>query len=63
MTNNTLGLSGVLEGYGKLFYIIDPATHSFQKLEGVPDYVQQAMPFMVTMILLEEGLAQRLTQE
>ena len=58
MTNNSLGLSKVLEEYGKLFYIIDPARHSFPRVEGVPDYVQEAMPFMVTLILLEEGVAQ-----
>ena len=53
MSNNSLSLSKVLEEYGKLFYIIHPARNSFPSLSLVPDYVQQAMPFMVTLILLE----------
>ena len=46
----------VLEEYGKLFYIIHPGRNSFPSVEAVPDYVQQAMPYMVTLILLEVGL-------
>ena len=45
----------VLEEYGKLFYIIHPGRNSFPSVEDVPDYVQQAMPYMVTLILLEVG--------
>ena len=53
MSNNSLSLSMVLEEYAKLFYIIHPGRNSFPSVEAVPDYVQQAMPYMVTLILLE----------
>ena len=53
MSNTSLSLSLVLEEYGKLFYIIHPGRNSFPSVEAVPDYVQQAMPYMVTLILLE----------
>ena len=56
MSNNSLSLSKVLEEYGKLFYIIEPSKNSFPSVEAVPDYVQQAMPYMVTLIVLEVGL-------
>ena len=56
MSNNSLSLSKVLEEYGKLFYIIQPGKNSFPSVEAVPDYVQQAMPYMVTLIVLEVGL-------
>ena len=56
MSNTSLSLSLVLEEYGKLFYIIHPGRNSFPSVEAVPDYVQQAMPYMVTLILLEVGL-------
>jgi len=39
--------------YGRLFYIISPKDSSFPGTDQVPDYVQQAMPYMVTLILLE----------
>ena len=55
MSNTSLSLSLVLEEYGKLFYIIHPGRNSFPSVEAVPDYVQQAMPYMVTLILLEVG--------
>ena len=53
MMDTNLSLPTVLEEYGKLFYIIHPGRNSFPGLEGVPDYVQQAMPYMVTLIVLE----------
>ena len=48
-----LTVSQVAEEYGKLFYIINPVTSSFSSLAECPDYVQQAMPYMVTLIILE----------
>ena len=57
MSSSNLSLSTVLEEYGKLLYIIHPGRNCFPRLEGVPDYVQQAMPYMVTLILLEAGAA------
>lgn len=39
--------------YGRLFYIISPSKTSFEEVDQVPDYVQQAMPYMVTLIFLE----------
>ena len=56
MSNNSLSVSMVLEEYAKLFYIIHPGRNSFPSVEAVPDYVQQAMPYMVTLILLEVRL-------
>lgn len=54
MANATLlTVSQVAEEYGKLFYIINPVTSSFSSLAECPDYVQQAMPYMVTLIILE----------
>ena len=57
MSNSSVSLPKVLEEYGKLFYIVNPSKHSYSSLDGVPDYVQQAMPYMVTLIVLEAGLA------
>jgi len=39
--------------YGRLFYIISPKDTSFAEPTQVPDYVQQAMPYMVTLIIIE----------
>jgi len=38
---------------GRLFYIISPAKTSFEGIKDVPDYMQEAMPYMATLIILE----------
>lgn len=39
--------------YARLFYIVSPAQTSFQGTKEVPDYMQQAMPYFVSLIILE----------
>jgi len=41
------------EGLGLLFYLIDPTTTSYSDIELCPDYVGQAIPYMVCLIILE----------
>jgi len=43
----------VLEGLGRLFYIVDPRTTTFERVEDVPDYITEAIPFFVSSIILE----------
>ncbi|KAM5271804.1 alkylglycerol monooxygenase [Ctenodactylus gundi] len=43
----------VSQGVRILFYIMKPNETSFQTLEEVPDYVKQATPFFISLILLE----------
>ena len=50
---SSLSVAQIAEEYGKLFYIISPHKTSFGHLSEIPDYVQQAMPYMVTLIILE----------
>lgn len=38
---------------GRLFYIVSPAETSFEGIKDVPDYMQEAMPYMATLIILE----------
>jgi len=52
-SNETLYFAHVAQEYGKLFYIIDPSTTSFPSISECPDYMQQALPYMTTLILLE----------
>ena len=42
-----------LVGLGRLFYVIDPRTTSFDTVEAVPDYISDAIPFFVMTIALE----------
>ncbi|XP_074122689.1 alkylglycerol monooxygenase [Sminthopsis crassicaudata] len=41
------------QGIRMMFYAMKPNETSFQSLEEVPDYVKQATPFFITLILLE----------
>lgn len=43
----------VLERIGRMFYVIDYRTTVFSKLDDVPDYITEAVPFFVASILLE----------
>jgi len=53
MANVSLSVAGVAEQYGMLFYMISPSKTSFPSMEDCPDYLQQAMPYMTTLIVLE----------
>ena len=46
-------VSGLAAEYGRLFYLINPATSSFSRLADCPDYVQHAMPYMTSLIVME----------
>ncbi|EFB24775.1 hypothetical protein PANDA_005666, partial [Ailuropoda melanoleuca] len=43
----------VSQGIRMMFYMMKPNETSFQTLEEVPDYVKQATPFFISLILLE----------
>uniref|UniRef100_A0A667HI18 Alkylglycerol monooxygenase n=1 Tax=Lynx canadensis TaxID=61383 RepID=A0A667HI18_LYNCA len=43
----------VSQGVRMLFYMMKPNETSFQTLEEVPDYVKQATPFFISLMLLE----------
>jgi len=53
MDNTPLSVADVAEHYGMLFYVISPSKTSFPTMEDCPDYLQKAMPYMVTLIVLE----------
>merc|ERR1712142_377045 len=53
MANVTLSVGDVAEHYGMLFYVISPSKTSFPTMKDCPDYLQKAMPYMVTLIVLE----------
>lgn len=46
-------LSSVSQGFRVMFYMLQPNETSFQSLEEVPDYVKQATPIFISLILLE----------
>ncbi|XP_004582531.2 alkylglycerol monooxygenase [Ochotona princeps] len=46
-------LGSVSQGFRVMFYMLQPNETSFQSLEEVPDYVKQATPFFISLILLE----------
>jgi len=50
---STLSVGDVAEHYGLLFYVINPTKTSFPTMADCPDYLQRAMPYMVTLIVLE----------
>ncbi|XP_077019180.1 alkylglycerol monooxygenase isoform X2 [Tamandua tetradactyla] len=43
----------VSQGIRMMFYMMKPNETSFQALEEVPDYVKEATPFFISLILLE----------
>uniref|UniRef100_A0ABI7VZX5 Alkylglycerol monooxygenase n=1 Tax=Felis catus TaxID=9685 RepID=A0ABI7VZX5_FELCA len=43
----------VSQGVRMMFYMMKPNETSFQTLEEVPDYVKQATPFFISLMLLE----------
>jgi len=53
MDNTTLSVGEVAQQYGMLFYLISPSKTSFPTVEDCPDYLQKAMPYMTTLIVLE----------
>ncbi|KAG2237640.1 fatty acid hydroxylase superfamily-domain-containing protein [Thamnidium elegans] len=46
-------ISYALQGIGRLFYVISPKTTTFATFEEVPDYIAEAIPFFVLLIVLE----------
>ncbi|XP_076370031.1 alkylglycerol monooxygenase-like [Tachypleus tridentatus] len=42
-----------LERLGYLFYIVDPRKHAFEKIEEVPQYINEVMPLFFLWYLLE----------
>lgn len=46
-------ISFILRGVGRLFYVISPKSTSFATFEEVPDYIAEAIPFFVLLIVLE----------
>lgn len=46
-------LGSVSTGVRALFYMLTPNESSFQKVEDVPQYVQQATPFFIGLMVLE----------
>jgi len=54
MANTSLlSVADVAENYGMLFYVINPGKTSFPSMKDCPDYLQNAMPYMTTLIILE----------
>ncbi|XP_025146711.2 alkylglycerol monooxygenase isoform X3 [Bubalus bubalis] len=43
----------VSQGIRMMFYVMKPSETSFQTLEEVPDYVQKATPYFISLMLLE----------
>jgi hypothetical protein len=52
----TMAMAAFAEGLGRLFYLNDPRTTSFDRVEDVPDYISQAIPFFVGTILVEAAV-------
>ncbi|XP_038566509.1 alkylglycerol monooxygenase [Micropterus salmoides] len=46
-------LGSVSTGVRSLFFMLTPNESSFQKMEAVPQYVQQATPFFIGLMVLE----------
>ncbi|XP_019614554.1 PREDICTED: alkylglycerol monooxygenase-like [Branchiostoma belcheri] len=44
-------------GLRQIFYLVTPAETTFEALEDVPNYVKQAMPFVVLLFLVETLVA------
>ncbi|GIY73889.1 alkylglycerol monooxygenase [Caerostris extrusa] len=45
--------SKVLETIGYLFYVVSPNRTTFEKIEDVPDYQVQVVPYFVVLVVLE----------
>nr|XP_015805310.2 alkylglycerol monooxygenase [Nothobranchius furzeri] len=48
-----VGSGSVSRGFRSLFFMLTPNESSFQKVEEVPQYVQQATPFFIGLMVLE----------
>ncbi|XP_078600448.1 alkylglycerol monooxygenase-like isoform X1 [Branchiostoma floridae x Branchiostoma japonicum] len=44
-------------GFRQIFYLVTPSETTFEALEEVPNYVKQAMPFVVILFLVETLVA------
>jgi len=54
------GVGDVVKNMGMLFYIINPGKTSHPTVEQCPNYLQQMMPYMGTLIVLEAVVRQLL---
>ena len=43
----------IAKDLGKLFYVSLPSETSFKTVEECPDYLQQTLPYMIVLIVLE----------
>lgn len=50
---NMMELESVSRGFRSMFFMLTPNESSFERVEDVPLYVQQAPPFFVALMLLE----------
>lgn len=50
---DVMELGSVSTGVRSLFFMLTPNESSFQKMEAVPQYVQQATPFFIGLMVLE----------
>uniref|UniRef100_A0AAQ6AHZ8 Alkylglycerol monooxygenase n=1 Tax=Amphiprion ocellaris TaxID=80972 RepID=A0AAQ6AHZ8_AMPOC len=44
---------GLQQGFRSMFFMLTPNESSFQKVEAVPQYVEQATPFFIGLMVLE----------
>ncbi|XP_052797440.1 alkylglycerol monooxygenase-like isoform X2 [Mya arenaria] len=49
----------VLTGIRRMFLLVSPNETSFEKLEDVPNYVDEAVPFFISLVLLEWAVLYR----
>lgn len=43
-----------LKKFGYLFYAIDPRDTFYDKVEDVPDYMTEAIPYFISLIIIEQ---------
>ncbi|XP_045494059.1 alkylglycerol monooxygenase-like [Colias croceus] len=45
--------SDFIEGFGRMFYVIDPKKTQFERIEEVPNFYVQSWPYFFTFMILE----------
>lgn len=43
-----------LKKAGYMFYIIDPRSTYFDRIKDIPDYITEAIPYFISMIIIEQ---------
>jgi hypothetical protein len=46
-----------MDRLGYLFYIVNPATTMFQHVDQVPAYITEAIPFFISLLIVEQVIA------